>query len=449
MRLGSMRSLYSQGLVYGSDFESNMADYAAVYPTFYEALAFFRNREALMQSVLQVSTSTPLYLAAEEEDTWNDSAWDSSSAAEESSEVPEGSSVTAETSYEGAGYYSEASQYHSADNKDLSAETPCEAVTYAPGALVEPLEDISGATEGAEGLTETAEAPLEAAEESSTGCSDGGVVKKASISKIEICSGDNHSSSFGFTLAWAQVTKEVLSGVFNTFRNGRNKKSAETAAEVCTEGTAAVGGAVGPTASSALSVASKGSGSRMATGRLRELPSRIPKPSKGSAGGAVKRGTRPAAETACLPPSLIPKPRSAKTAHPAVEALGTKQAAVGKYGNCSSKASLEAVRGAVCGGEWEGGADWSEQRAAKVQLGKARGGGQWGGRRQHFLHPAGQGVVATGWWVGAWRLDCGVGLNETTEAAHVLSNGSEAGPCDDRGLSWDVAAGGVLLSWSV
>ncbi|CAI5486047.1 unnamed protein product [Closterium sp. Naga37s-1] len=304
-----------------------MADYSAGYPTFYEALALFRNRIALAQSVLQVPTSTPLYLAAEEEDTWTDAAWDSSSAAEESSEAPEGSSVTAETSYEAAGYYSEASQDHSAGAEDISEETSCEAVTYAP----EASQDVSGATEG---LTETTEAPLEAAEESSSSCSDGGVSKKESISKIGICSGDHHSSSFGFTMAWSQVTKEVLSGVFNTLTNGRNsgtEKSAETAAVVCRAeaavvGGAAVGGAVGSTASSARSIAGKGSASRMATDRLRELPSRIPKPSKGSAGGAVKRGTRPATASAYLPPSLIPKPRSAKTAPAAVETLGTADA---------------------------------------------------------------------------------------------------------------------------
>ncbi|CAI5494349.1 unnamed protein product [Closterium sp. Naga37s-1] len=363
-----------------------MADYSAGYPTFYEALALFRNRIALTQSVLQVPTSTPLYLAAEEEDTWNDAAWDSSSAAEESSEAPEGSSVTAETSYEAARYSSEASQDLSAGAEDISEETSYEPVTYAP----EASQGVAGA---AEGLTETTEVPLEAAEESSSSCSDGGVAKKASISKIGICSGDNHSSSFSFTMAWAQVTREVLSGVFSTLKNVSNggfKEMAETAAAVSTAGTAEVIVAVGPTASTARSVAGKGSVSRMATDRLRELPSRIPKPSKGSAGGAVKRGTRPAAASACLPPSLIPKPRSAKTAPAAVKTLGTADAV----------------------------------RAAKVQLGKARGGGQWGGRRQHFLHPAGQGVVATGWWIGAWRLDCGR-ISYTTEAALVLSNGSE------------------------
>ncbi|CAI7893245.1 unnamed protein product [Closterium sp. NIES-53] len=319
-----------------------MADYSAGYPTFYEALALFRNRDALTQSVLQVPTSTPLYLAAEEEDTWNDAAWDSSSAAEESSEAPEGSSLMAEMSYEAAVYYSEASQDHSAGAEDSSEETSCEAVTYAP----EASQDDCGATEG---LTETTEAPLEAAEESSSSCSDGGVSKKESISKIRICSSDHHSSSFGFTMPWAQITREVLSCVFNTLKNGRNcgtKNSAETAAVVCRAesavvggaavggaavGGAVVGGAVGPTASSARSVAGKGSASRMATDRLRELPSRIPKPRKGSAGGAVKRGTRPAAASACLPPSLIPKPRSAKTAPAAVETLGTADAVVTRH----------------------------------------------------------------------------------------------------------------------
>ncbi|CAI5475943.1 unnamed protein product [Closterium sp. Yama58-4] len=301
-----------------------MAVYTFDYPTFYEALAFFRNREALMQSPLLVPASASPYLAAakEEERFWSEAAWESSLAAVESSEALEVSSVTAETSYEAAGCYSEASQDHSAGAEEISDETPCEPVTYAP----ETAQDNCG---GAEGLTETAKAPLEAAEESSSSCSDGGVSKKASISKIGICSGDNHSSSFRFTIAWAQVTKEVMSGVFNTFRNGRNQKSAETAAVVSTAGTAAVGGAVGPTASSALSVATEGSGSRITTDRLRELPSRIPKPSKGSAGGAVKRGTRLAAASACLPPSLIPKPRSAKTAAAAVETLGTANA-VGK-----------------------------------------------------------------------------------------------------------------------
>ncbi|CAI5486051.1 unnamed protein product [Closterium sp. Naga37s-1] len=303
-----------------------MADYSAGYPTFYEAPASFRNRIALMQSVLQVPTSTPLHLAAEEEDTWNHASWDSSSAAEESYEAPEGSSVTAETSYEAADYYSEASQDHSAGAEDISEETSCEAVTYA----LEASPEVSGASEG---LTETAEAPLEAAEDSSSSCSDGGVSKKESISKIGICSGDNHSSSFGFTMAWAQVTKEVLSGVFNALKNGRNcgtKKSAETAAVV---GGAVVGGAVGPAASTARSIAGKGSASRMAADRLRELPSRIPKPSKGSAGGAVKHGTRPAAASACLPPSLIPKPRSAKTAPAAVAGSGTAETAVVVGGN--------------------------------------------------------------------------------------------------------------------
>ncbi|CAI5494358.1 unnamed protein product [Closterium sp. Naga37s-1] len=306
-----------------------MADYSAGYPTFYEALALFRNRDALTQSVLQVPTSTPLYLAAEEEDTWNDAAWDSSSAAEESSEAPEGSSVTAETSYEAARYSSEASQDLSAGAEDSSEETSYEHVMYAP----EASQGVAGA---AEGLTETAEAPLEAAEECSSSCSDGGVSKKESISKIGICSGDNHSICFGFTMAWAQVTREVLGGVFNTFKNGRNggpKKTAETAAVVCRAetavvGGAVVGGAVGPAASTGRSFAGKGSVSRMAADRLRELPSRIPKPSKGSAGGAVKRGTRPAAASACLPPSLIPKPRSAKTAPAEVVSSGTADTVV-------------------------------------------------------------------------------------------------------------------------
>ncbi|CAI5523898.1 unnamed protein product [Closterium sp. Naga37s-1] len=254
-----------------------------------------------MQSPLLVPASSPPCLAAEDEHPWTEAAWESSVAAGESYEAPEGSSVTAETSYEAAGYFSEASQ------------------------------DVSGA---AAGLSQPAVVHIEAAEDRSSSCSDPALSNKASVSRFGFYSSDAHvdcSSKFSFALTWAQVTKEVLTGAYNTFKIGRyggSRESGETAAAVSTAGTAAVGGAEGPTASSARSVAGKGSVSRMAADRLKELPSRIPKPSKGSAGGAVKRGTRPAAASACLPPSLIPKPRSAKTAPAALAISGMAHAAV-------------------------------------------------------------------------------------------------------------------------
>ncbi|CAI5466385.1 unnamed protein product [Closterium sp. Yama58-4] len=158
----------------------------------------------------------------QEEGVWNEAAWYSYYAAEESSEATEGCVVAAETSDDAAGFSSEASVDHSGPTEGLA----------------EGERDSNDSAGDSSDMSSRTESRLSSS--FSTSAVEGSIIYHRLYSTGEYI---DFSSQFSFGLTWANVTREVLSGVYSNLKKGGNGCSG-TAAIVSTGVAADMGVAV-------------------------------------------------------------------------------------------------------------------------------------------------------------------------------------------------------------